>query len=279
MWTRVFALLSFVFIYALVRWGLKKTFPRVWERYLKQVVWVFSVCLCVTLCLMTTFGVSGVLADKSSSWRPWAIRTGFLNLNLILVVCAVGASMLIAFPLGWLARREARARSDGQKIEVEREPGRRRFIAALSALPPLGALFGIPIGYIFGAQKIRVQKIKLETEHPPLVGLKILHITDVHLGPFVKARDITDLIERVRHEQPDLVFLTGDLADDYTELEKTMMAIQSLGPRYGTWACTGNHEVYNGLEEAVSIMENAGIKVLRNRAKNVFFDDREFLWQ
>jgi predicted MPP superfamily phosphohydrolase len=79
-----------------------------------------------------------------------------------------------------------------------------------------------------------------------LAGLKILQLTDVHLGAFMDPAGVVDLVERARREAPDLVVLTGDFCDHLPWLPAALRAIQTLDPRLGIYAVMGNHEHYRG---------------------------------
>jgi len=79
-----------------------------------------------------------------------------------------------------------------------------------------------------------------------LAGLKILQLTDVHLGAFMDPSGVVDLVERARLETPDLVVLTGDFCDHVPWLLPALRAIETLDPRFGIYAVMGNHEHYRG---------------------------------
>lgn len=79
-----------------------------------------------------------------------------------------------------------------------------------------------------------------------LAGLKILQLTDVHLGAFMDPTGLVDLVERARLSSPDLVVLTGDICDHLPWLEAALRAVESLDPRLGLFAVMGNHEHYRG---------------------------------
>ncbi|MBL9023588.1 MAG: metallophosphoesterase [Myxococcales bacterium] len=79
-----------------------------------------------------------------------------------------------------------------------------------------------------------------------LAGLKILQLTDVHLGAFMDPSGVVDLVERARETKPDLVVLTGDICDHLPWLEAALRAVETLDPRLGLFAVMGNHEHYRG---------------------------------
>ena len=52
---------------------------------------------------------------------------------------------------------------------------------------------------------------------PALVGLRIVQISDLHIGPTIKAPFVERVVARVKELQPDLIAFTGDLADGAVE--------------------------------------------------------------
>ena len=80
---------------------------------------------------------------------------------------------------------------------------------------------------------------------PALSGLRILHLSDVHLkSTWHPALD--DLHERVRRDAPDLIFITGDFVEDKIDARTAVpMAerfVKGLRSRFGIFAVTGNHD-------------------------------------
>lgn len=102
--------------------------------------------------------------------------------------------------------------------------------------------------------------------------LRVVFFSDLHMGPLVGNGRVRDLVKRVNDLAPDLVLLGGDIVDeDVSRLaeEKMAEALGQLSPRLGCFAVTGNHEYYAGEEEAVSYLQSAGIRVLRDETVTV----------
>ncbi|MCM3089236.1 metallophosphoesterase [Bhargavaea ginsengi] len=97
-------------------------------------------------------------------------------------------------------------------------------------------------------------------------GLKIVQLSDVHDGEF--GGEQADLIEAVRREKPDYIFLTGDFIDSNRyDLDRSMKMIPALTGMAEVFYVTGNHEVAtNEVDEITSALSDAGVHVLRNRA-------------
>lgn len=94
-------------------------------------------------------------------------------------------------------------------------------------------------------------------------GLRIVQLSDLHGG--VWGRDNAVLLKRVREAKPDLIALTGDLADKSTRLsdiDTLLAALCAIAPVYYV---SGNHEWTNRLIEPLRAMfERYGVRYLRN---------------
>src|SRR5262249_19671015 len=80
---------------------------------------------------------------------------------------------------------------------------------------------------------------------PSLSGLRIAHLTDVHMRRrWMGAYD--ELLEQIRADPPDLVLFTGDLVEHRRtqprELELAQRFIERLSARLGVFAIFGNHD-------------------------------------
>jgi len=99
--------------------------------------------------------------------------------------------------------------------------------------------------------------------------LRIVAVSDVHLGPIVHNGRLRHMVDMVNSLQPDLVLLPGDIIDENVKpfLEQKMPdTLKLLHPKYGIYAVLGNHEYMGGhVEETVHHMEEAGVKVLRDQ--------------
>src|SRR5690554_1623898 len=70
---------------------------------------------------------------------------------------------------------------------------------------------------------IKVQHIETKIDNLPneLKGLKIAHISDVHLPN--NASSFEKLIELVKKENPDIIILTGDIIDKRANLDRPLL--------------------------------------------------------
>ncbi|MFA6109772.1 MAG: metallophosphoesterase [Candidatus Latescibacterota bacterium] len=130
------------------------------------------------------------------------------------------------------------------------DPARRAFLQrALGAAPVATA--GLAAGGMTGATRaaeLPTVRLRFPELPEPYRGLRLLHLSDVHLGLFVQLDDLAELLDRAARLEPDLVLVTGDLCD-YTPLyPEALQMLAGVRPRLGTWACLGNHEYFRGVK-------------------------------
>lgn len=168
----------------------------------------------------------------------------------------------------WRARR-----SKPSGPAADGAPTRRDALVKLAA----GTAFVVGGGVaVFGARsafaKPEVSQVALKLARLPkaLDGLKIIHLTDIHVGALIQERFLDTLVEVANSQKPDLVAITGDLVDGRVSvMGRYVKTLQKLRSRYGTFFVTGNHDYYSGADEWCAALEGLGMTVLRNRAVQV----------
>lgn len=143
-------------------------------------------------------------------------------------------------------------------------------------MPPVPALaaFMIPFAAAalftvygaFEAHNIRAEHVTIAT--PKLNGqkerLRIVQVTDIHLGLIVGPQRLERIMAIVKEARPDILVSTGDLIDgDSLALSGSIEMLREVKPPLGKFAVTGNHEFYAGIERALAITREAGFTVLR----------------
>ncbi|WP_406546390.1 metallophosphoesterase [Succinimonas sp.] len=107
----------------------------------------------------------------------------------------------------------------------------------------------------------------------PVRPFKAVLLADAHLGTTFDAAGFREHLKAVQAENPDIIFLAGDIVDDDTAREDMIAASRDLGrlsSRYGTYMVHGNHEKgYYGAarrgfsaEDFTRELENNGVRVL-----------------
>jgi predicted MPP superfamily phosphohydrolase len=97
--------------------------------------------------------------------------------------------------------------------------------------------------------------------------MRIVAVSDIHLGSIIRKRSMRHLSEMISREKPDLVLFLGDLLDGSIGpvLRGDLLSYLTLpGSRYGTYAITGNHEFMSDLGRSIPYIESKGIRVLKD---------------
>jgi hypothetical protein len=118
----------------------------------------------------------------------------------------------------------------------------------------------------FEAKDILVEHLTVKSSRIPAEssGLKIVQISDVHVGLIVREERLKRIAEKVMAESPDIVVSTGDFVDgQINSLNGLAEIFLQIKPAYGKYAITGNHEYYAGLDQALEFTRRAGFTMLR----------------
>lgn len=95
--------------------------------------------------------------------------------------------------------------------------------------------------------------------------LRVVHITDLHVGMGTPTERLWQAVASVRQAAPDLVVLTGDyLNHTLTHLERLRRLVAAL-PRPCV-ATLGNHDHWSGAEAITDALESVGARVLANQS-------------
>ena len=140
------------------------------------------------------------------------------------------------------------------------------------ALVMLGLTAALCGDGFFEARDLRVTRVRIETDKLPQETdqLRIIHVSDVHVGLLAGGDNLKALAAAIKREGPDILVSTGDLVDSSPEFLSEMGELfRQIQPPWGKYAVTGNHEYYAGLEESLQFLQNAGFKVLRGEAETI----------
>lgn len=122
-----------------------------------------------------------------------------------------------------------------------------RFRAKLWVLPVLAwglAAWGLYNGFCVPA----VHEVELTYSDLPasLDGYRIVQLSDLHCSSAARRWRTQAVVDKVNALKPDLICLTGDLADGKaSRIARHLEPIKELRAKDGVYACTGNHEYYH----------------------------------
>ena len=122
---------------------------------------------------------------------------------------------------------------------------RRHFLkntAILASAIPFGTL-------MFGVVKsafdftIRKQQLNIPNLPHPFKGLKIIQISDIHIGSFMSDEPIKEAVKMITDQKADIIFFTGDLVNEITEEALPFIdALKEMTAPLGVYSILGNHD-------------------------------------
>jgi predicted MPP superfamily phosphohydrolase len=156
------------------------------------------------------------------------------------------------------------------------DPSRRQMIARSIAIVVATAGAGFSgLGIFTALSRVQTKRVRVPIADLPeaLHGMKIVQLTDVHVGPTIGKDFIEELVARTRELEPDLIAITGDLVDgSVAELGALVEPLREMRARHGVFFVTGNHEYYSGVDEWIAHLSSLGVRVLRNERVEIEHD-------
>lgn len=183
----------------------------------------------------------------------WGVGSIISALLLFVAQCFAG--------LGRMAVRVFRG-NIRQSASIPADPGRRRFlrvgVGGLAAAPFILSGYGAA----YAGKTFEVT----ETTFPFGLSLRVVQLTDIHSGIFMRREELRRLADQVIALEPDLLVLTGDYISNSLEfLPACVEEMSRVRARYGTFATLGNHEHWYGdVREIKTVFSRYRIPLLIN---------------
>jgi hypothetical protein len=123
----------------------------------------------------------------------------------------------------------------------------------------------------YAPSKIVIENVDLEIDNLPagFKNFKIAQLSDLHLSNIVKPWLIQKTVAMTNELKPDLIVITGDLANDLKYLKECCYLLCKLKAPYGIYAVTGNWEVAYGLKDSKAIIRGSYMKLLDNKTEYI----------
>ena len=124
----------------------------------------------------------------------------------------------------------------------------------------------------FEALNIRLEHVTITTGKLPkgIDSLRIVQISDVHLGVLMGEMRLKRILDKVQTAAPHMLVSTGDLVDgQMDDPDRLATLFRELETPQGKYAVTGNHEYYAGLSRALDFTKKAGFVLLRGETRTL----------
>jgi predicted MPP superfamily phosphohydrolase len=176
--------------------------------------------------------------------------------------------------------RHARAKKTGKPVRQGLSAiSRGKFLRTIGLAT--GGLFfsGMVIGMVKWAHDFRVKGVNLKLANLPwpFEGMRIVQISDLHLGSWASVGPIEEAAGIINGLDPDIVLFTGDIVNYSTrEAYRFRDVLESIKARHGVYAILGNHDYGDyvnwpsdadkerNMTSLYSFFEEIGWKLLRN---------------
>ncbi len=182
--------------------------------------------------------------------------------------------------LGWLTGtlsfKILKSITNSSTGSIQMDPGRRQFLLMSMNLGIVGVtsvLGGVGLFQARRRASIITQNIVISNLPPAFEGLRIAQISDLHIGPTIKAEYARTVVDQVNALNPDLIFFTGDMVDgSVVGLSEDVEPLRDLQSKHGTYFVTGNHEYYSGAEQWIDKVGELGMTHLKNEHRILEID-------
>ncbi len=263
----IFVITALTLIYGYT--GLRLISPAQLSTPLTWVLWILVFSLVFTPLLPILLRRSGI----EGRWTDLSAWIGYTVFALFLVTFL----LLISRDVIWLLKGGVQylytASRDllGMSVDLEKaiDPERRRILTNTMNMGLLGLSVSLTAYGFYQARRIpgiRRISVPIKDLHPDLEGFCIVQITDLHVGPTIKRDYVQSVVDRINSLSPDILAVTGDLADgSVSDLRKDVAPLGKIKTRYGSYFVTGNHEYYSGVESWIEEVQRLGLKVLMNQ--------------
>lgn len=167
---------------------------------------------------------------------------------------------------------------------------RRRFVANASLIAAAVPFSAMLYGMARTAFNFTVRKRTVHFPNLPEAfnGLRMVQISDMHLGSFASTDSIRRAFELVMAQQPDIIFFTGDMVNNKAEeAEPFRDVLPMLKAPLGVFSVLGNHDYGDyvpwdspsakraNLERLLALQRGAGWNVLINEHRVIARDGQQ----
>ncbi len=127
------------------------------------------------------------------------------------------------------------------------------------------SLSGWGLGQALAIAQVSKVEIELENLPPQLDGFSLVQLSDIHASTLLTGSWVRELVHRVNALKPDLIVITGDLADGPPQKRAVDLApLAELAAPHGVFLCPGNHEYIADFQALKNIFTDLGLKLLSN---------------
>ncbi len=147
------------------------------------------------------------------------------------------------------------------KLIRKKRGGHIRWLTEAAVIYSVLVFLTVCNGSFFGRFNFKTDAVTINIKgmDPSLDGLKIAHLTDMHLSSFYnKSKRLEEVMKKVDTYNPDLIVNTGDFitlgSREYGRFDTLLLKHRGL---YGNYAIIGNHDMGTYLPDNYSVEKRA----------------------
>jgi hypothetical protein len=215
----------------------------------------------------------GMLASPRSAhavqdWIPVQFVAGTYLWSLLVLPASLILIGLSKLP-GLISRRKVAPVA----VDPAREPlSRRQMLGAVAVTVAPLLTAGLVMRAVPQLSRFRIRSMHLSVPALPtnLDGMRIAHVSDLHVGRYTRPAQIPAMVNAVNRLNADLVLFTGDLIDiSLADLPRGIDAMKQIDPRSGMAIIEGNHDLIDNADEFDRQVRAAGLPLLIDQAMTV----------
>jgi predicted MPP superfamily phosphohydrolase len=119
--------------------------------------------------------------------------------------------------------------------------------------------------YQFTHPQIVEQKIRINKQAGHYKSLKIVGVSDLHLGVGIDKNRLAEYVRLINDQHPDAIIIAGDIIDNNAlplEIGRMWEELNQLQAPLGVYACLGNHEYLSGIEASMNFLQKTNLHLL-----------------
>nr|WP_319265620.1 metallophosphoesterase [uncultured Draconibacterium sp.] len=287
----IFMLLVDIYTFRGIKPLLAKLANKLLRKSLAILFWSISIVVFAGFCLFM-FGIQQVKQSDAYIYVGYLVVSFALfyipKFVFIVFVLLKDIQLLFKTIFNWIKGKRKKSLSpnnSGRKME------RAEFLyqmgLVLAAVPFAGILYGVTKGKF----NYRVMRETISFDNLPksFKGLKIVQISDMHLGSFNKKFDqVAKAVELINEQEPDILLFTGDLVNNFAEeTEGWAPVLSQLKAKIGKYSVLGNHDYgdYSDWESAAAkekslaaikkFHQKIGFRLLLNETETININGEE----
>ncbi len=242
---------------------------RAWRRFPK---WLTGLLALAFLALGVTF-IVGALSEFARFSEPFSRIFGWRFIGIAKLVtflwCFCSTPAVVLYYIAWFA---------ASRVSPVHQPERRKLIVNAGKVAVAAPFIIAGYGATFGRTGFGVQEIEIPVANlpPDLARLRLVQLSDLHLGPFLDEAQLARVIDAANELRPDIALVTGDLISSHVDPVDLALKQCARLRADRILGCLGNHEAYAAKEDYVAIHGAAlGLHFLRSEAESLRFGSAE----